>query len=308
MLYSNAGAVTVDLSKNATNDKRLKKAVELCTEPYMGLVIAANLLGRTKKYSGEEEYGKMIYRAREIIKKEAQIKNSPDYALFFAGKYMSIGYILTGQEQKAIEVLNEYIPKISDAPEYHLLRAVFFSTRGYCKDLLEDYNSAIIDFQSSISSAEKTVNDNSRQLALTYIRLGVCYMNCDEWELGLLYTEKAIPGYKYATPSDKITLYWNAGSSSYILDQNEQAKDYLLRAYINNQMLIEELGVAVSDQFGEEAKRILFEIYYLEKRDIKDFDKWLKKESAKYKAEEYSFHRYPDKLGKTRREGLYEMG
>lgn len=296
VLYNNAGAVTVYLTKIATNDKRLKKAAELSMEPYMGLVIAANQLGRIKTYATEKEYGIMIYRAQEIIKKEAQIKNSPGFVLLLAARYVSVGYILTGQEQKAIEVLDNYIPKISASPEYNLLKAHFLSNKGYCKDLLGDYENAIIDFQNSIALADKTVNDNSRQLAGIYSRLGVSYMNCEDWEAGLLYTEKALPGYKYATPSEKGILYWNAGIVSYQLEEYEQTRDYLLRSYINNQMIIEQMGAGAGQEFGKNARQVLNLIYNSENNNIADFDKWLKKESEKYRAEEYSYHRYPDKL------------
>ena len=40
VLYNNAGAATIYLSANATEDRRLLKASGLCRDPYMGLVIA----------------------------------------------------------------------------------------------------------------------------------------------------------------------------------------------------------------------------------------------------------------------------
>lgn len=239
----------------------------------------------------------MIARAREIIKKEEEIKNSPDYVRLAAIRYMTTGYMATGQERKAIEILNEYIPQIYNSPEYYLLKAVFLSYRGYCKDILEEYEGAINDFHCSIALAEKTVDDNSRQLAATYNRLGVSYMNCENYNTGLVYFKKALPGFRYATPPDKGIVYWNAGNASYQLEQYDQAKMYLLKSYVNNQIIIEELGSGVGEEFGRDAKQVLLVMYYSEKNDIADFDKWLKKEAEKYKAEEYSYHRYPDKLG-----------
>lgn len=297
VLYNNAGADTINLTKHATNDKRLKKAADLCTEPFMGLVIAVNQIGRAKTHAPEKEFGIMIARAKEIIKKEEEIKISPDFVRFSAVRYMITGYMATGQELKAIEILNEYIPQIYDSPEYYLLKAVFLSYRGYCRDTLEEYESAINDFQSSIALAEKTVDDNSRQLAATYNRLGVSYMNCEDYNAGLDYFKKALPGFKFATPPDKGVVYWNAGNASYQLEQYDQAKIYLLKSYINNQMIIEELGSTAGEEFGRDARQVLLVIYYSEKNDIADFDEWLMKGSEKYKAEEYSYHRYPDKLG-----------
>lgn len=96
VLYNNAGTVTVNLSTNATNDKRLIKAAELCEEPYLGLAIAVNMVGRVKSYATVKEYGVMIARSKEIIEKEKQIKNSPNYVLFSAIKFMSVGCYFTG--------------------------------------------------------------------------------------------------------------------------------------------------------------------------------------------------------------------
>lgn len=74
VLYNNAGTVTINLPKNATNDKRLMKAVELSKEPYLRFVITLNLTGRVKALASVKEYGVMISRSKEIIKREEQVK------------------------------------------------------------------------------------------------------------------------------------------------------------------------------------------------------------------------------------------
>lgn len=296
VLYNNAGTVTINLPKNATNDKRLMKAVELCNEPYLRFVIALNLTGRVKALASVKEYGVMISRSKEIIKREEQVQNSPDFVLFSAVKFVATGYMLTGQGEEAVEVLNEYIPLIPDESRYNLIKASLLSFRGQCYDSLGEYEKAINDFKNSIILAGQTVDDNSRQLATTYVRLGVGYGRTEEWELGLYYFEKAITGYKYATAYDKGILYWNAGIACSELNQLENAKKYFLKAYINNQMLIDDLGDKAGDSYGIEVKEILYQYYLMEKNFSLSFSKWLAKESQQYKSEEEKYLRETDLL------------
>lgn len=199
--------------------------------------------------------------------------------------------MLTGQGGEAIEVLNECIPFIPDESRYNLIKASLLSFRGQCYDSLGEYETAINDFKNSIILAGQTVDDNSRQLATTYVRLGVGYGRIEEWELGLYYFEKAITGYKYATAYDKGILYWNAGIACSELNQLENAKKYFLKAYINNQMLIDDLGDKAGDNYGIEVKEILYQYYLMEKNFSLSFSKWLAKESQQYKSEEEKYLR-----------------
>lgn len=288
VLYNNAGAVTVNLNKNATNDKRLQKAAELCTDPYMGMVIAVNLTGRVKTFAPKKEIGVMIQRSKELIEKEAEINNSPNFVKFAAAKYMALGYMFTGQENKAIEIYDKYITEISEEPEYNLLKASLLSYRGYCYDYMQKYENAIEDFQNSIILAEKTVDENSRQLAISYNRMGVSYIKEENWECGLAYNEMAIPGNRYSTATDKGILYWNVGYACWQLGQYEKSKKYLLISYINKQKVIEDLGHVVGEDYDGNVKKILFELYQMEKDLNIPFDEWLSKESRQYKSEEIS--------------------
>lgn len=260
VLYNNAGTVTANLSTNATNDKRLIKAAELCEEPYLGLAIAVNMVGRVKSYATVKEYGVMIARSKEIIEKENQIKNSPNYVLFSAIKFMSVGCYFTGQEEKSIDILNEYIPLVPDSYEYYLTKASLLTYRGQCYDSLKEYENAIKDFKLSIESAMKTVDDNSRQLATTYNQIGLSYMKLGEWETGLNYCLKAVPGLKYANAENKGILYWNLGGAYWQLNQFDNAKEYYLKFYINYQMVIEDLGNAEGSNYGKETEGMLYQL------------------------------------------------
>lgn len=294
VLYNNAGAVTFDLSTNAAEDKRLIKAAKLCEEPYMGLVIAVNQTGRTKTYASVKEYGEMIVRSMKLIEREAQIDSSPNYVLFTAARFVAVGYLFSDQKDKAIEVLNEYISLVPDAPEYNLTSARMLSYRAYCYHIQEEYEIAIEDYKSSIALAEKTVDENSRQLAITNNGLGVSYMECEEVDTALLYIEKAIPGYRYATASDKGVLYWNVGNAYWQLNQNENAKKYLLKAYINQEKVKKNLGAAAGEGYGKSVENVLYELYELEENFTLSFPKWLDKESEQYIEEESRYEKFPE--------------
>lgn len=286
VLYNNAGVVTINLPTNATDDKRLKRAAELCIEPYMSMVIAANQTDRIKVTSSSKERGEMITRANELIKKENQIEDSPHFVMFSAARSLSIGYMITEQEKKAIKILDQYIPQIPDTPEYNLAKASLLSQRGYCYYCLKKIKESIDDFQSSITLTEKTVDGNSRILAIQYGRIGVSYGSINEWETAINYIQKAILGYKTATADDIATMNFNMGFALFKLNRYEEAKRYFLIAYVNKQIVKEDLGEAVGKDYDTGVMEYLYKLHDMENDNYRFFDEWLEEELKQLKIEE----------------------
>lgn len=258
----------------------------------MGLVIAVNQALRVRVPSSMKSYGEMIVRGTELIEKESQIEDSPDFVLFLAAKCMSVGYMATNQEDKAIEILTKYISLIPEGMEYNMIKVNLLIFRGYCYDCIGEYENEINDLQEAVTLARKTLNENGRQLARAYNQLGVGYANTENWENTIIYCEKAIPGYRGGLAVDKGIVYCNVGRAYYILDQYEKAKEYLLKAYINQQIVIDRLGAVQSQEYGCDIKNVksrLREIYQSENDSSISFDQWLDKESEQYEEEEKGY-------------------
>jgi len=192
-------------------------------------------------------------------------------------KKKAAGYMLTGQEERGITVLDEYIPLIPEIADYNMIKSVLLGQRGHCYYRLGEYDKSIKDAQEAVFLAEKTVDKNSRQLAYEYLRLATGYVGKEDWSTALLYLEKAIPGYKQDTSSGKGTLYFNIGYVCWELEKYEEAKMYFLKSYVEKKAVIEDIGNAVGEGYDSNVKARLHEIYQSEDSSI-SFTDWLEQE------------------------------
>jgi len=277
VLYNNAGTVTLNLSRFATIDERLEKAAELCADPYLGLVITANQSCRLREYAIEKEYGEMILQFNELIQEEKQLEDSPYFVTFFAARYMGVGYMLTGQEERGIKVLDEYIPLIPEIANYNMIKSALLGQRGHCYYRLGEYDKSIKDTREAVLLAEKTVDNNSQRLAYEYLRLATGYVGKEEWSIALPYLEKALPGYRQKNSSGKGLLYFNTGYVCWELGKYEEAKVYFLKSYVEKKAVIEDVGNAVGEGYDSNVKARLHEIYQSEDSSI-SFTDWLEQE------------------------------
>ena len=277
ILYNNAGTVTLNLSKFASINEWLEKAAKLCEDPYLRLVISANQSCRLREYASEKELGEMILQFRELIQKEKQLEDGSYLVTFFAARYIGVGYMRTRQEKKGIEVLDEYIPLIPETSNFNMLKSALLGQRGHCYYRLGEYDKSIKDTQEAVFLAEKTAAENSSRLAYEYLRLATGYVGKEEWDTALPYLEKALPGYKQATSSDKGTLYFNIGYVCWELEKYEEAKMYFLKSYVEKKAVIEDVGNAVGEGYDSNVKARLHEIYQSEDSSI-SFTDWLEQE------------------------------
>ena len=277
ILYNNAGAVTLNLYRFATNDERLEKAAALCKDPYLRLVISANQSCRLREYATEKEWGETILQFKELIQEENQLEDSSYFVTFFAARYMGVGYMLTGQEERGIKVLDEYIPLVPETANYNMIKCSLLGQRGHCYYRLGEYDKSIKDTQEAVFLAERTVGKNSQQLAYEYIRLATGYVGKEEWSTALPYLEKALPGYKQKNASAKGTLYFNIGYVCWELKEYEKAKMYFLKSYVEVKAVIEDVGNAVGEGYDSDIKERLHEIYQSEDCSV-SFTDWLEQE------------------------------
>ena len=277
VLYNNAGAVTFNLYRLATIDERLEKAAELCEDPYLRLAISVNQSCRLREYATEKEYGEMILQFKKLIEDEKQLEENPYFVTFLAARHMVPGYMLTGQEEKGINVLSEYIPLIPETEKYNLIKSALLGQRGHCYYRLGEYDKSIQDTQEAVFLAERTLDKNSQQLAYEYIRLATGYVGKEEWSTALPYLKKALPGYKQNNASAKGTLYFNIGYVCWELAKYEEAKMYFLKSYVEKKAVIEDVGIAIGEGYDSNVKARLHEIYQSEDSSI-SFTDWLEQE------------------------------
>jgi len=277
VLYNNAGTVTLNLSRFATIDERLEKAAALCEDPYLRLVISVNQSSRLKEYATEKEWGEMLLQFKELIQDEKQLEDSPYFVTFLAARCMGAGYMLTGQEERGIEVLDEYIPLIPETANYNMIKCSLLGQRGHCYYRLGEYDKSIQDTQEAVFLAERTVDNNSQQLAYEYVRLATGYVGKEEWSTALPYLEKALPGYKQTNSSGRGVVYFNIGYVCWELEKYEKAKMYFLKSYVEKQAVIEDVGNAVEEGYDSKVKARLHEIYQSEDCSV-SFTDWLEQE------------------------------
>lgn len=230
--------------------------------------------------------GEMIIRAEELMKKEKQIEGGSRFVQFSAARTKALGYLMTGQANKGVEILDEFIPQIPDTPEYNLVKSSLLNVRGFCYANKNDFERAKEDYQNAIVSAKKTVDDKTKGLGVSYCRLGECYRLNEDWDMALVYFEKAMPGFETATFDDRAFLYYAAGNTCWELNEYEKAKGYLLKAYVYKWEVKEDLGPALSKDYGSTVKESLYKVYELEKGEFLFFDEWLEKELDQMEAEE----------------------
>jgi len=277
VLYNNAGAVTLNLYRNATIDERLEKAAKLCEDPYLRLVISVNQSCRLKEYATEKEWGETILQFKELIQDEKQLEDSPYFTTFLAARYMGTGYMLIGQEERGIEVLDEYIPLIPETANHNMIKSALLGQRGHCYYRLGEYDKSIKDTQEAVLLAERTVDNNSQRLAYEYLRLATGYVGKEEWSTALPYLEKALPGYQKINPSAKGLLYFNIGYVCWELEEYEKAKMYFLKSYVEKKAVIEDVGIAIGEGYDSNVKARLHEIYQSEDYSV-SFTDWLEQE------------------------------
>ncbi len=295
VLYNNAGAVTIYLFANAPEDRRLLKASGLCSDPYMGLIIAINQAGRIKIYASGKECGIMIARANEMLEKEGQVNNSTGFVHVLAVRCIAMGNRRLGKMEEAIRVLEKAIPEIPEKQEYSLLKAGLFTEMGICKEYMENHEGALQDFRSAIAIHGKILGSESRQAADTYFWMGTSYMRAGNDAEAAVCFEKTIPGMRCGVAGDKWKMYWNAGYSFQRLGDYEKAKGYLLKAYVNIQEIIENSAAPIDEEleFDRKMRVALREIYEKNGGNKATFERWLKREAKKAEREEKQYEKFP---------------
>ncbi len=125
---------------------------------------------------------------------------------------MADGFIATGQEERAIKLLNKYIPQIPEEPEYYLIKAAYLGKRGYAYYQLQEYGLAIEDEKAAVLLAQNTVDGKSQELMILYKRLAESYQEAgDDHEI-------------------LSVLYNNAGAVTVDLPEQDAGEERLERA------------------------------------------------------------------------------
>lgn len=285
VLYNNAGTATYYLQEISTVEELLEKASALCEEPYMGLVIAANQIIREKVNASVKQIGKAMMRADKLISLELKITDSINLVTYSAVRCWSAGYIVMGESEKAIKLLEEYIPLIPNSAEYNLIRTSLIGMKGNCYKELKEYEKAIEDIQNAIYFAEKTVNPNFKGLAFEYHKIAICYENLENWDKAIDYFELANPGYVQAMPIEKGALYYDEGCAYFRSGEYDIAKRYFLLSYVNLQEIIGKSDNDVVNELISDVKDNLSVIYLLDKTITAPFYEWLEQELAQIEEE-----------------------
>ena len=232
VLYNNVGAMNLYYSHTKERDEYLEKAYELCQEPYMSLVIQANQSMRIGEHATRKQQGIMLREMEKLIKAAKKMEGNDGLVQYVVERYLEGGYMTVSQEERAIKKLNEYIIQIPDLPEYNMIKTEMLGQLGYGYNLTGEYDKAIQVLEQSITTAQKTVDENSQELAREYGRLAKSYGKKGEWEIAREYLKKMIPGCKEMLLREQGMLYFNIGHCSWEMEDYEESKRNYFKSYI----------------------------------------------------------------------------
>ena len=283
VLYNNIGVVKTNLKNLKIKEDWLKKAEELCGDPYTYWAIQVNRVQNIDGNMTKKQLGIMIAEMKEIVERSEELDISPDFVLYIAALNMADGFIATEQEERAIKLLDKYMPQIPEEPEYYLIKAAYLGKRGYANYQLQEYGLAIEDEKAAAFLAQNTVDGKSQELMILYKRLAESYQEAgDDHEIILSYLQKAIPGYRYMPWREKGDLYYETGVEYEELGERDQSKICFLKSYIYYSFYKPEIPVDVDHYtlYGNTyfPEQWLHEIYDMEEDGSMDFREWLLKE------------------------------
>ena len=272
VLYNNAGAVTVDLPEQDAGEERLERAMGLCEDPYLKLVIGANQICRINEDDSDRKIGRTIARGKRLAKREKQFGGDIYFVQLLSDIYVSFGFSLTGQTERAIKTVEESVIQIPDRMEYNMVKAALLGQKGYYHVAQGEYEKAEEDYLEAVGLMEQTVDEHSRRLALEYYRLASNYSYREELDRAWNCLERAIPGFRQATPYSKGNVSQGLGIICQELNKEEEAKRYYLKAYLHQKEAARRVGLPYVEASLENS---LYEIYDSETNRTIPFHEWI---------------------------------
>ncbi len=139
--------------------------------------------------------------------------------------------------------MEESVVQIPDRMEYNMVKAALLGQKGYYHVAQGEYEKAEEDYREAVGLMEQTVDEHSRRLALEYYRLASNYSYREEWDRAWNCLEKAIPGFRQATPYSKGNVSQGLGIICQELNKEEEAKRYYLKAYLHQKEAARRVGL-----------------------------------------------------------------
>ena len=272
VLHNNAGALVMNQSRFGMWETHMNQAAEFCEDPYMKLTAELNRAIRVEG-TGKTEYGRLVGRMVRIIRKERQIKGTTGLIGYEAASHMAIGYGMCGKVKKGIKILNRYIRLIPDTPEYNMLRALLFASKGDLYHMDKKFEKASESLNTTIMEAGKTVNERSVIMSGYYIKHAQIYRELYDWKNEFLCVKRAMRGARHAAPDWKGSVCLFMAHAYQMFDEDEQAKEYMLKSYLYYQRL--------GEGYGGEALSMLWRIFDIRKYGEDNFEKWVEHELEK---------------------------
>lgn len=275
VLHNNAGALAMNQSQFGMWDTHMNQAAGFCENPYMALAAEFNQAIWIEN-TEINEYGRLVGRMVRIIRKERQIKGTTGLIGYEAANYMAIGFAMCGKVKKGIGILNRYIERIPDAPEYNMLRALLFAGKGELYRMDEELEKASESLNTAITEAGKTVDGRSVIMSGYYIKHAQIFHDLYDWKNEFVCVKRAMRGARYAAPDWKGTVCLFMADAYRMFDEREQEKEYMLKSYLYYQR--------IGEDYDDEARSMFWGIIDITKYGEADFGYWTKDEQEKVDA------------------------
>ncbi len=272
VLHNNAGAVALSRRRRGMWDEHMNQAAGYCEDPYMELAVELNQVIRPE-HAEKVEYGRLVGHMVRLIRKERQIKGTTGVIGYEAANYMAIRYVMCGKEKKGKRILDRYIERIPDTPEYNMLRALLFVSKSDLYRIDGEFEKAGGCLHTAIAEAGKTADRRSVIMSGYYIKHAQIYRELGDWKNEFLCVKKAMRGARYAASDWKGGVCLFMAHAYEMFDEDEQAKKYAIKSCLYYQRL--------GGEYDGEAISMLRNIFRRGKYDETDFHQWAEDELQK---------------------------
>lgn len=253
-------------------DEHMNQAAGFCEDPYMELAVELNQVIRPE-HAEKVEYGRLVGHMVRLIRKERQIKGTTGVIGYEAANYMAIRYVMCGKEKKGKRILDRYIERIPDTPEYNMLRALLFVSKSDLYWIDGEFEKAGGCLHTAIAEAGKTADRRSVIMSGYYIKHAQIYRELCDWKNEFLCVKKAMRGARYAASDWKGGVCPFMAHAYEMFDEDEQAKKYAIKSCLYYQRL--------GGEYDGEAISMLRNIFRRGKYDETDFHQWAEDELQK---------------------------